>query len=173
LCGYSVIEDVNDGVLKRLKNLAEKMGMNLDDLPKPKEYPPFTLELHHHRRRSYFIQASNEEEFKQWSEQFKTCCRRAYGLKNQEFCHKKAFNEAIRKTRWELGRWGWWSYGGSEEQILSDLISDELDYSVMYKIYGKIQGPYMIRWKIRDQVLKALDTMSKLFSATHTKHLKL
>jgi len=159
LCGYRVIEDVNDGVLKRLKNLAEKMGMNMDDLPKPKEYPQFTLELHHHRRRCYYIQAANEEEFKQWSEQFKTCCRRAYGLKNQEFCHKQAFNEAVRKTRWELGRWGYWSYGGTEEQTLSDLISDELDYSVMYKIYGKIQGPYMIRWKIRDQILKVLDTM--------------
>lgn len=159
LCGYRVIEDVNDGVLKRITTLAEKMGMNVSDLPKPKEYPPFTLELHHSRRRCYFIQAANEEEFKQWCEQFKTCCWRAYGLKNQEFVHKKAFDEAIRKTRWELGRWGYWGGGGSEEQVLSDLISDEIDYTVMYKVYGKITGPWMIRCKVREQVLKALDTM--------------
>jgi hypothetical protein len=80
-------------------------------------------------------------------------------LKNQEFCHKKAFDEAVRKTRWELGRWGWYSWGGSEEQVLSDLISDEIDWKVMYKIYGKIQGPWMVRNGIRNQVLKALDTM--------------
>jgi len=159
LAGYRVIEDVNDGVLKRLTALAEKMGMNVSDIPKPKEYPPFTLELHHSRRRCYYIQCANEEEFKQWAEQFKTCCRRAWGLKNQEFVHKTAFDNAVRKTRWALGRWGWWSWGGSEEQILSDIISDEIDWKVMYKIYGKIQGPWMIRNKIRSEILKVLDTM--------------
>lgn len=91
----------------------------------------------------------------------KTCCRRAWGLKNLEFCHKKAFNEAIRKTRWELGHWGWWSYGGSEEQILSDLISEEIDWKIMGRIYGKISGPWVVRNTVRNQVLKALDTMGK------------
>jgi len=133
--------------------------MNVSELPKPKEYPPFTLELHHSRRRCYFIQCANEEEFKQWAEQFKVCCRRAYGLKNQEFVHQKAFDEAVRTTRWELGRWGWYSWGGSEEQVLSDLISDEIDWKVMYKIYGKIAGPWIVRNQVRNQVLKALDTM--------------
>jgi hypothetical protein len=159
VAGYRVIEDVNDGVLKRLHNMAEKMGMSVSDLPKGKEYPKYTFELHHSRRRCYFIQCENEEEFKQWVEQFKTCCRRAWGLKNLEFCHKKAFNEAIRKTRWEIGHWSWWSYGGSEEQILSDLISEEIDWKVMGRIYGKISGPWVVRNTVRNQVLKALDTM--------------
>lgn len=157
-------EDPNDGLLKRLHQLAEKMNMNVSDLPKPKEYPKFTLELHHSKRRSWYIQAENEEEFKQWADQFRTCCRRAWGLKNQEFCHKKAFNEAVRKTRWELGRWGWWSYGGTEEQILADLISDQLDWKVMSRIYSKITGPWVIRSKVRDSVLKGLDSMGKLNS---------
>jgi hypothetical protein len=159
LCGYRVIDDVNNGVLQRLTKLAEKMGMNVSDLPKPKEYPPFTLELHHDRRRCYFIQAENEKEFKEWVEQFKDCCRRAYGLKNQEFVHKTAFDNAIRKTRWELGRWGWYSWGGSEEQVLSDLISDELDWQIMGRVYGKISGPWAIRNTIRNQVLKFIDTL--------------
>jgi hypothetical protein len=160
LCGYRVNEDPNDGILKRLRTMAEKLGMNPDDIPKGKEYPPFTIELYHTRRRCYYIQAANEEEFKQWVEQFKTCCWRAYGLKNQEFCHKKAFNEAVRKTRWELGRWGWWSYGGTEEQILSDLIVDELEWKIMGRIYSKINnGPWAVRNAIRNQVLKVLDNM--------------
>jgi hypothetical protein len=37
VAGYRVIEDVNDGVLKRLHNMAEKMGMSVSDLPKGKE----------------------------------------------------------------------------------------------------------------------------------------
>jgi len=29
------------------------MGMNFDDLPKPKEYPKGTIEIHHTRRQSF------------------------------------------------------------------------------------------------------------------------
>lgn len=157
LCGYRVIEDVNNGILNKLKKLAEKMGVDTSQLPKPKEYPPHTIELHHERRRCYFIQCENEEEFHQWAEQFKTCCWRAYGYTNEDPVHKCAFDEGIRKTRWELGRWGWWSWGGSEEQILSDLISDQIDWAVMGRIYSKITGPWSVRYAVRNQVLKAID----------------
>jgi len=159
LCGYHVVEDPNDGVIKRLKNLAEKMGINVDDIPKPKEYPKLTFEVHHHRRRCYFIQAENEDQFKEWVDVFKTVCRNSYGLKNKDWVHQHAFREAVRRTRWELGRWGWWSYGGSEEQILSDMISDQIEYAVMGRIYSKITGPWPIRNTVRNQVLKTLDTI--------------
>jgi len=159
LAGYRVIEDVNDGLIKRAKELAEKMGMDVSELPKPKEYPKHTFEIHHYRRRSYYLQASNEEEYKQWVEQFKTVCWRAYGLNNREWVAERAFRDAVRKTRWELGRWGWWSYGGSEDQILSDLIADQIDYAIMGRIYGKITGSWMIRNAVRNQVLKTLDTI--------------
>jgi hypothetical protein len=159
LCGYRVIEDVNDGLLKRATQLAEKMGMDTSSIPKPKEYPKFTLEVHHHRRRCYYIKCANEEEFKDWVDMFKSACRNAYGLRNKDPVHERAFHTAVRKTRWSMGRWGWWSYGGNEEQILSDLISEEIDYRIMGKIYGKITGPWQIRNTIRNQVLKALDTI--------------
>jgi len=159
LCNYYVVTDVNDGILKKLKDLAEKMGMNFDDLPKPKEYPPLTFELHHYRRRCFFLQAEKEEDFKDWVAQFRTVCWRSHSLTIDEHCHQIAFPEAIRQTRYKLGRWGWYSWGGSEVQILSDLISDELDYVVMGKIYGKIQGPWIVRQKIRQQVLKGIDSL--------------
>ena len=157
LCGYRVNEDVNNGILNKLKKLAEKMGVDMSQLPKPKEYPPHTIELCHDRRRNYYIQCENEEDFHQWAEQFKTCAWRAYGYTNDDPVHKGAFDEAIRKTRWDLGRWGWWSWGGSEEQILSDLISDQIDWAVMGRIYSKITGPWSVRYTIRNQVLKAID----------------
>lgn len=159
LCGYHVVEDPNDGIIKRLKNLAEKMGVNLDDIPKPKEYPKLTFEVNHHRRRCYFIQCENENQFKEWVETFKTVCRNAYGFRNKEVVHQAAFQEAVRRTRWELGRWGWWSYGGSEEQILADLISDQLEWAIMGRIYGKITGPWAIRNTVRNQIMKTLDTL--------------
>jgi len=159
LCGYSVIEDPNAGVIQRLTQLAEKMGIDMSQVPKPKEYPKLTFEVHHYRRRSYFIQAANEEDFKAWVDVFKTVCWRAYGFVNKDPVHVNAFREAVRRTRWELGRWGYWSYGGSEVQILSDLISDQIDYAVMGRIYGKIQGAWQIRNLIRNKVLSALDTM--------------
>jgi len=159
LCGYHVIEDPNDGIIKRLKTLAEKMGMNLDDIPKPKEYPKLTFEVHHYRRRCYFIKTENEEQFKEWVETFRTVCRSAYGFRNKEWVHEHAFREAVRRTRWSLGRWGWWSYGGSEEQVLSDLIADQIEYAVMGRIYSKISGPWTIRWTVRNQIMKTLDSI--------------
>jgi hypothetical protein len=158
LCGYHVVADPNDGIIKRLTDLATKMGMDISELPKPKQYPELTLEVHHYRRRCWFIQAANADEKKEWVDMFQTCCRWAYGLRDKEEVHKRAFHEAVRRTRWELGRWGWWSYGGNEEQILSDLISAELEWAVMGRIYGKITGPWVIRNKVRNQVLKTIDT---------------
>jgi hypothetical protein len=133
------------------------MGVDLSELPKPKEYPPHTMEIYHWKRRSYYIQCENEESFKQWTSAFQDCCRWAYGYNNKDPVHKQAFEEAIRRTRWELGRWGWWTWGGSEEQVLSDLISDQIDWAIMGRIYGKITGSWTIRNAIRNQVLKTID----------------
>lgn len=159
LCGYYVNDDPNKGTLQRLMALAEKMGMNMNDLPKPKQYPPFTIELHHWRRRTYYVMCENEEDFKKWVDMFRHVCWRAYGLKNRDWVHRHAFAEAIRRTRWQLGRWGWWSWGGSEEQVLSDLISDQIEWAVMGRVYSKInKGPWIVRHKVQSQVLKTLDT---------------
>jgi len=89
----------------------------------------------------------------------KACAWRAYGFKNKDPIHVHAFHNAIKHTRSKLGRWGWCSYGGTEEQVLSDLISDEIEWTVMGKIYSKIEGPWPIRSMVRNQVLKAIDKL--------------
>jgi len=156
-CGYNVIDNVNNGILLRLRRLAEKMGLDVSALPKPKEYPPFTLELHHQRRQCYFLQASNEEDFRKWVRELEFAAWLAYGLTNEEYVHKRAFNLAVQKTREHLGRWYWWSWGGTEEEILSDLIVDEIQWQVMDKVYSKIQGPWAVRSKIYNLIQKGLD----------------
>jgi hypothetical protein len=158
LCGYTVNTDPNDSVIGRLKRLAEKMGMDFSSLPKPKEYPPLTFELHHWRRRCYYITASTQEEFDDWVAQFRTCCWQAKALNFDDECHRAAFPVAARKTRWALGRWGW-SSPGIEEQILSEMIAEELDYEIMGRIYGKLVGPWFIRSMLRNKVAKGIDAL--------------
>jgi len=159
LCGYYVNDDANNGLLLRLTKLAEKMGVDLSGLPKPKEYPANTMELHHSRRQTYYINVPDAEEFKKWVQQMRTCAWRAYGYNNKDPVHVAAFECAIRETRYKLGRWGYWSYGGTEEQILSDLISDEIDWTVMGKVYSKLNGSWTVRNAVRNQVIKAIDKM--------------
>lgn len=159
LCGYWVNTEPNDSVLVRLKRLAERMGVDFGGLPKPKEYPPLTLELHHPRRRCYFITASNKEEFDDWVAQFRTCCWHAKAFTLEDPAHWIAFPIAARKTRWQLGRWGWYSNYGTEEQVLAEMISDELDYDVMSRAYSKCVGPWMIRNMMRSKIQKLFDSL--------------
>jgi len=158
LQGYWVNTNPNGELIKRLENVAKKMGINTDDIPKPKEYPPFTLEIHHWRRRSYYITCENQEEFNAWTRMFQECCWENKGLKNQEWVHVQAFNKSVWETRWQLDRWGWWSYGGNEEQILSDLIADQVEWAVMGPIWCKLSGPYIIRNQISKKIQSAIDT---------------
>jgi len=159
LCGYWVNTDPNDSVIGRLKRLAEKMGMDFSNLPKPNEYPPLTFELYHWRRRCYYVTASTKEEFDDWVAQFRSCCWWARGLQFDDGCHRAAFPVAAQKTRWELGRWGWYSSYGTEEQIMCEMIADELDYEIMGRVFGQLVGPWFIRSMLRNKVQKAIDAL--------------
>jgi len=90
---------------------------------------------------------------------FKTACRYAYGLRDKEKVHVRGFWKAMEATRWHLGRWGYSSYGGSEEQVLSDLISDEIDWTVMGRVWSRMSGPWIIRSTIRNTILKTIDSL--------------
>jgi len=159
LSGYHVIEDPNQGILVRLKRLAEKMGMDFNSLPKPKEYPPLTFEVHHHRRPSFFLKCETKEEFDSWVAQFKTACWNAKAFSWDDWPHQRAYPIALRKTRWEMGRWGWGGGNGSEEQLLAELISDELEWDIIGRIYCGLKGPWIIRNKLRNMALSTIDSM--------------
>jgi hypothetical protein len=158
LAGYTVNDEPNNGLIQRAKKLAEQMGIDVSELPKIKEWAPEAIEIFHPRRRTWYVICNDMDDKKEWVQQFQSCCRYSWGLNNQEVVHKAAFNHAVRETRWSLGRWGWYSWGGSEELILADLIADQIDYAVMYKIYGNMSGPWIVRSKVRDTVLKTLNT---------------
>jgi len=152
------VEDPNAGIIQQLEKIAKQMSIDTSELPKPKQYPENVFEVHHPRRRCYFIEASSPEEKKEWCDMFKTVCWYAYGFENRDPVHVHAYNRAIIETRWHLGRWGWWSCGGSETQLMSDLINDEIEWQTLGKVFARIgHVPWIIRSKIRDQVLKTID----------------
>jgi len=158
LAGYRVVDDPNAGVLQQLTKLAEQMKIDISELPKAKQYEPEVFEVHHPRRRCYFIKASSMAEKEEWMGMFRTVCWYAWGLEDKDPVHQRAYYAAIRETRWHLGRWGWWSYGGSETQLLSDLINDEIEWQTLGKILAKIPAvPWAVRSKMRDTALKFID----------------
>ncbi len=69
----------------------------------------------------------------------------------------KAFHHAINRTRWRIGAYGYWSYGGTEEQIISDLVADYIDWKILCKVWNKLKGPWIIREKVRNKVIQVLD----------------
>jgi len=163
LCGYKVVDDPNNGIIQKLEKLAKLMNVDISELPKAKKkYSDYAFEISHTRRRCYFLDLVTEsmEEKEAWVNMFRHVCWHAYGLENRDPVHVHAFNLAVRDTRWHLGRWGYWSGGGSETQVLSDIISDEIEVETLGKILSKIPGvPWVIKNKIRNAVLKTLDTL--------------
>ncbi|EGG24328.1 pleckstrin domain-containing protein [Cavenderia fasciculata] len=158
LAGYRVETDPNRGIMQRLKVLAEKMKIDLSAIPKPKEYPPLTIELYHSYRRIYYLTADSQKEFDDWVEIFQGCCRNAWGFKNRDKVHVAAFGVAVRNTRWSLGRWGWWGWGGSETQVLCDIIADEVEYDILGRaLCGLPNVPYFIRNFMRNKLMTLID----------------
>jgi len=159
LCGYKTISDVNNGLIQRAAELAQKMGLDPNSLPKPKQYSENVIELSHPYRKSFFVQCENAEEKKDWIQQFEIVCYNINGFLNKDSVHIKAFQEAIRRTRWSLGRWEFWYDAGTEEQILTDLIASEIELDFIGKILSNLQGPWVIRNFLRNRTLKLLDVM--------------
>ncbi|XP_062505345.1 PH domain-containing protein DDB_G0267786-like [Corticium candelabrum] len=159
LCGYSLSTDLAKDLLARAQELAAKMGMDAGDLPAVATYPDFSWEAHHERRRCYFMQAENDQEKEEWARVFDLCCRHCEGFNSTDPVAVAAFEKAITKTRQELGHWDSWTCGGSETQILSDLIVDELDQTMLGEIFQNIKGPAGLRMTIKNKVLQVLDTM--------------
>ncbi|XP_073242754.1 PH domain-containing protein DDB_G0267786-like [Porites lutea] len=152
-CGYEVNANVDETMAERLKNLAKMMGVDENEVGAPEKLPEHTFEVGHDRRRSYLITAENEEDKQAWVETFKICCRKAKGLKSEDPVGRAAFKTAIWKTYWRH------RVTGTEEQVLSDILVDRINYRVMTSVYYEIKGGWTMRQKIREQVVKTLDSL--------------
>ncbi|XP_062506059.1 PH domain-containing protein DDB_G0267786-like isoform X2 [Corticium candelabrum] len=158
-CGYGVSTNVAKDLLARAQDVAAKLGMEAGDISPVKSYPEFCWEVHHIRRRCWFIHATSKNEKEEWTRMFKLCCRRCDGYNNKDPVHIAAFQLATRKTRHELGHYRYWVYGGTEEQVLGDLIVDDLECTLLKDIYSKIKGPRDVRIAIRSKVLQVIDSL--------------
>lgn len=152
-CGYEVHADMDETMAERLKNLAKLMGVDEKEIGAAEKLPEHTFEVGHSRRRSYLITAENEEDKNAWVETFKICCRKAKGMKSEDPVGCAAFKTAIWKTYWRS------RVEGTEEQVLSDILVDRINYRVMSSVYYEIKGSWAMRQKIREQVVKTLDSL--------------
>ncbi|EDO47211.1 predicted protein [Nematostella vectensis] len=144
-----------------LKTDIVSSGVDESELPKPDSYPPHTFEVAHERRRPYYITAENEEEKKEWIQMFELCCMNSKGFKNPDPLAQRAFVVAHRRARGKSGLWYHSRSGGTEEQVLCDSIVELIDWRVMGSVYSNLTGGYIVRKKVREQVVKTLDSIVK------------
>ncbi|XP_027056438.1 PH domain-containing protein DDB_G0267786-like [Pocillopora damicornis] len=152
-CGYEVNGNLDETMAERVKNLAKQMKVDEKEIGTPEKYPEHTFEVSHSRRRSYLITAENDEDKHAWIEAFKVCCRKAEGLKSEDAVGRAAFKVALWKTYWR------YRVEGTEEQVLSDILVDRINYRVMSDVYAEIRGGWTMKQKIREQVVKTLDSL--------------
>ncbi|XP_074614947.1 PH domain-containing protein DDB_G0267786-like isoform X2 [Acropora palmata] len=152
-CGYEVFANMDETMMERIKNLAKLLGVDENEIGGMEKLPEHTFEVGHSRRRSYLITAETEEEKVDWVETFKVCCRKADGLKSEDPVGRAAFKTAIWKTYWRH------RIGGTEEQVLSDILVDRINYRVMTSVYKEIKGGWTIKQKVKEQVVKTLDSL--------------
>ncbi|XP_015774464.1 PREDICTED: PH domain-containing protein DDB_G0267786-like isoform X2 [Acropora digitifera] len=152
-CGYEVFANMDETMMERIKNLAKLLGVDENEIGGMEKLPEHTFEVGHSRRRSYLITAETEDEKVDWVETFKVCCRKADGLKSDDPVGRAAFKTAIWKTYWRH------RIGGTEEQVLSDILVDRINYRVMTSVYTEIKGGWTIKQKVKEQVVKTLDSL--------------
>jgi len=159
LSGMSIVRDVNDTFINRVMELAKKCNLNIDDLPKPEQFPDFTLEIHHATRDCNFLQCESAEEHKAWCDILDDCRWYSSSLNvRDDKIHTMIFQNALWRTRWQTGIWGWWYSGGGEEQFLTDCINEAILDAVMPSVDGKLTMPWAIRSKIRQTFEKNINT---------------
>lgn len=155
LSGFQVEMDPNSFAKKWQEEFQKQLNID-EPVADKKDFKPFTIELYHPSRRCWYMVCENEEEFKSWGETFKSVCWRSPMLANDDPVAQAAFEHAVRETRWALGRWGWWGYGGTEEDILSDMVSEHINYAVLGGVWSSIDGAPKIRCMLRETAEKTV-----------------
>eukprot|EP00771_Trimastix_marina_P000509 gnl/Trimastix_PCT/153.p1 GENE.gnl/Trimastix_PCT/153~~gnl/Trimastix_PCT/153.p1 ORF type:complete len:624 (-),score=248.97 gnl/Trimastix_PCT/153:221-2032(-) len=154
--GFTLIENIEEFELEGVRKVLKQFGMEDMPLPKPKKYPDHSFMLNHDRRRCWYIACEDDEQKQFWMTHFRNACQNYRAVK-QDYVYKRAFDQALRRTRWAVGRYGWWSYGGTQEESLSDMVCEHIEYTCMSDVYRKLSGPYLLRMKVRKAVRSSVD----------------
>jgi len=158
LSGYSIVEDPNLLSNRLQERTAYELGADVQDIPKKRGFPVLTFEAYHSNRKCSYFKAENPEEFRTWVAMFKKAAWRVKSLTWKDWCHERAFNIAVRRTRWEFGKWALWKFGGTEVEVISDLIAEELQHDLT-RLWGTFHGPLVVKIQLRKGVLKTVDSM--------------
>jgi len=159
LSGMRIIRDVNDTYVNKIIALAEKCKIPIDDMPKPEQFPDFTLEVTHPTRDCILLQCESADEHKAWCDILDDCRWYSSSLNIQDDkIHAQVFRNAVWRARWQSGIWGWFNSGGGEEQYVTDCINEAIMDAVMPNVDAKLDMPWAVRSKIRNAFEKQVNT---------------
>jgi len=151
---YSETKESKD----KVKGKISLNGYYVEDFNDEKR--PWTFHLKHWRRRNWYLQCENEEDYKKWKEVLKQCCNKAPNpLESYDNeVHRKTFQRAYLKMKEKWYGWSGYFYcTGSEAEMLSEFIMRRLRWGVIWRVNSKITGPAKVRNMIRDQIEKQVN----------------
>lgn len=90
------------------------------------------------RRRTWWIKCGDDEVRKEWLSVFETACYKAVPPHDEDECIARAFNIALRNTRWQFWFWGWYGEAGLEPERLGEFLLDVLDRDIVNEILNGI-----------------------------------
>eukprot|EP01112_Ceratiomyxa_fruticulosa_P002868 TRINITY_DN1314_c0_g1_i2.p1 TRINITY_DN1314_c0_g1~~TRINITY_DN1314_c0_g1_i2.p1 ORF type:complete len:611 (-),score=161.96 TRINITY_DN1314_c0_g1_i2:40-1872(-) len=154
--GFTVNDNANESIKRRITALAEKIGVEFTDLPTPTVYPEHSIELYHERRGSHIFVFGSKEEHKAWVYHLQNAVRLC--KVGEDPISDAAIYIAAVNTRESLGRWTY-IWAATADEIISDMIYDELDYQVLPSVYQSITGSSMIRKAARTAIEKGVDAL--------------
>ena len=103
---------------------------------------PFTLECYHPFRRRFLMKVENEAEFKLWADVLEKCCESADGRKIvDDEVALASYDEAFDETRSPLSVPYYQTFGGSEEDRITDLLMMHVKRVHLTPIFAGLQAP--------------------------------
>eukprot|EP00599_Poterioochromonas_sp_BG-1_P001487 CAMPEP_0173144378 /NCGR_PEP_ID=MMETSP1105-20130129/7195_1 /TAXON_ID=2985 /ORGANISM="Ochromonas sp., Strain BG-1" /LENGTH=558 /DNA_ID=CAMNT_0014058043 /DNA_START=49 /DNA_END=1725 /DNA_ORIENTATION=- len=90
------------------------------------------------RRRTWWIKCGDDNERKEWLSAFETACYKARPPHDEDEVIAKAFDLALRNTRWNFWFWGWYGQAGNEAERLGEFLLDLLDRDIVNEILNGI-----------------------------------
>lgn len=95
-----------------------------------------------YRRRTWYIKCGDNTLRSEWLEVFRNACYKARPPHDENEVIAKAFDIALRNTRWQCWIWGWYYGAGTEAERLGELLLDVLDRDIINEVIGNIvEGP--------------------------------
>lgn len=138
LNGYSVVRDPNARKVDAKTEMYKKLDLE-EEAGEYTKYEPLTLELFHPSRRRWLMKFTEQADFDSWADTFEECCRKVDGRSTDDEVTCGAYDAAFGKCQEDMGLADH-TYKGSEADMLTDLLYDDVDRKHLGAVREKLPG---------------------------------